>query len=68
MEMLTGNGQLALALQESSICVDELVRLNSWKHHRISNYSVFGSLSTPSRLLQNDDVCRAHADADALPL
>lgn len=25
----TGDGQLALTLQESSICVDELVRLNS---------------------------------------
>lgn len=30
-EVLTGNGQLSLTLQESSVCVDEFVRLNAEK-------------------------------------
>lgn len=52
MKAHTGNGQLALTLQESSVCADELVRLDWCKRdHRISNYSVFRSLATPSRLL-----------------
>lgn len=45
----TGNGQLALTLQESSISSDELLRLIT--KDPISNYSVVRSLATPSRLL-----------------
>lgn len=48
--VLTRDGKLSLTLQEGSVGIDELVRLFP-RHHRISNYSVFGSLSTPSRLL-----------------
>lgn len=47
----TGDGQLALTLQERSIGVDELLRLS--RHKPISNDSVVRSLSTPSRLLLN---------------
>lgn len=47
---LTRDGQLALALQESSIGSDELLRLITEKRP-ISKYSVVRSLATPSRLL-----------------
>lgn len=46
----TGDGQLALTLQESSIGDDELLRL-IYEKDPISNYSVVRSLATPSRLL-----------------
>lgn len=46
----TGDGQLALTLQESSIGDDELLRL-IYKKDPISKYSVVRSLATPSRLL-----------------
>lgn len=46
---LTGNGQLALTLQERSIGDDELLRLIT--KDPISKYSVVRSLATPSRLL-----------------
>lgn len=52
----TGNGQLALTLQERSIGVDELLRLSREKKGPISNDSVIRSLSTPSRLLH----CSSH--------
>lgn len=46
----TGDGQLALTLQESSIGDDELLRL-IYEKDPISKYSVVRSLATPSRLL-----------------
>ena len=52
----TGNGQLALTLQERSVGVDELLRLSREKKGPISNDSVIRSLSTPSRLLH----CSSH--------
>lgn len=48
----TRNGQLSLTLQERSVGVDELVRLDYRKKTPSAIDSVFRSLATPSRLLQ----------------